>query len=265
MKIGILSDLHLESSNIKLENLEYDVVVLAGDISQDFNLLGGFFECNFSKNTQIIYVPGNHEYEGKKVEKVIEQLKCLEKIFPNLHVLQNESINIGNVRFIGSTLWSNFEGMGILWKEEVKKWCKYNIIDFSYIFKKNKNKLNIHSPESIPWNTEDMEKEFYKAYDFITYELKKNETKNKKVVISHFAPSLKSLDKKYKVSLQNAYWVNNLPELIGFSDYWIHGHTHSSFDYIEEGTRVICNPRGYSKIYNLSENLNFNKNLFIEI
>jgi predicted phosphodiesterase len=26
---------------------------------------------------------------------------------------------------------------------------------------------------------------------------------------------------------------------------WIHGHTHDPFDYEINGTRVICNPRGY--------------------
>ena len=25
---------------------------------------------------------------------------------------------------------------------------------------------------------------------------------------------------------------------------WIHGHTHDSFDYVVNGTRVVCNPRG---------------------
>ena len=52
---------------------------------------------------------------------------------------------------------------------------------------------------------------------------------------------------------------------MGFSDYWVHGHTHSTFDYEIEGTKVVCNPRGYSKLFNLSQNENFNKELTIEI
>ena len=27
---------------------------------------------------------------------------------------------------------------------------------------------------------------------------------------------------------------------------WVHGHMHESFDYEVYGTRVVCNPRGYS-------------------
>jgi hypothetical protein len=27
---------------------------------------------------------------------------------------------------------------------------------------------------------------------------------------------------------------------------WTHGHTHESFDYVVNGTRVVCNPRGYA-------------------
>jgi predicted phosphodiesterase len=26
---------------------------------------------------------------------------------------------------------------------------------------------------------------------------------------------------------------------------WLHGHTHTPFDYEVNGTRVVCNPRGY--------------------
>jgi hypothetical protein len=32
---------------------------------------------------------------------------------------------------------------------------------------------------------------------------------------------------------------------MGRAALWVHGHTHSSFDYLLNGTRVVCNPRGY--------------------
>lgn len=265
-KIGILSDLHLESSNMKL-NLNCDIVVLAGDISQDFSLLYRFFEQNIPETMPIIYVPGNHEYEGKRYFAVMEELKKIEKDFSNLKILQNEAIDIDGIRFIGTTLWSNFEGFGQEWKNEVKKWCKFNVVDFSCIFKKNDNNKGdfISSVPYVYWTPDDMEKEFNKAYDFLKYELRTNETENIKFVVTHFAPTMKSLDPNYKSGLHSAYWVNDLPELMGFSDYWIHGHTHSSFQYDYEGTKVICNPRGYSKLYDLSPNTTFDRNMYVEV
>lgn len=260
--VGILSDLHLESSNMKLENISCDVLVLAGDICTDFSVTSRFLEYNIPTDMPVIYVPGNHEYEGKRLKDVMPKLKDLEKDFPNLHVLQNEAINIDRIRFIGTTLWSNFEGSGINWKAELKKWSKQNIVDFSYIFKENEE---TSIPKFVSWNPDDMEKEFNKAYQFLEFELKRNPTENTKFVVTHFAPHQKSVAKEYEGKLHNAYWVNDLPELMGYSDYWVHGHTHATMDYEVEGTRVVCNPRGYSKIYDLSQNLTFDKNFYVEV
>ena len=45
---------------------------------------------------------------------------------------------------------------------------------------------------------------------------------------------------------------------------WIHGHTHDSFDYFLNGTRVVCNPRGYAKDTE-NENPLFDANFIVEI
>lgn len=259
-RVGYVSDLHLEISNMSLDNPGWNVLVLAGDISQDFDVLANFFSYNLPE-IPVIYVPGNHEYEGKRFDDVMPKLKEFEKDFPNLHVLQNKAITVEGIRFIGTTLWSNFEGAGIQWKEEIKKWAKQNIVDFSYIFKKNENS----TPAYIAWNPDDMEKEFNKAYQFLKYELMNNPTIEPKFVVTHFAPHKGSTHKKYNKMAGNPYWVNNLPELMGFCDYWVHGHTHDSFKYEEDGTTIMCNPRGYSKLYDLSQNTSFDKRAFVEI
>jgi predicted phosphodiesterase len=261
-RVGILSDLHLENSNMSLEGISCDILVLAGDICTEFAVTSRLLEYSIPSHIPVIYVPGNHEYEGKRIKDVMPKLKELEKDFPNLHVLQNEAVDVDGIRFIGSTLWSNFEGSGITWKDELKKWSKQNIVDFSYMFKENPEEIG---PRFISWNPDDMEQEFNKAYQFLEYELKRNPTENTKFVVTHFAPHKNSVVKQYEGKLHNAYWVNHLPELMGFSDYWVHGHTHNSLDYEVEGTRVICNPRGYSKLYDLSQNLLFDKLFVVEV
>ncbi len=261
-KILVLSDLHLEFSNFSVENNDYDILILAGDISQDFSILESFF-CKLDESKKIIFVPGNHEYEGRRIEEVVPKLKEISKNFNNVFVLQNESIDIDGVRFIGTTLWSNFESSGMNNKEEVKKWAKFNVIDFSYIFKRVS--VEQYNNKYTAWTPDDMEKEFNKAYDFLSYELKNNPTELTKFVITHFAPHKNSIHKKYSKDMGSPYWCNDLEELMGFSDFWVHGHTHDSFDYIVEGTKVVCNPRGVSKIFNISENVNFNKNLILNV
>lgn len=86
------------------------------------------------------------------------------------------------------------------------------------------------------------------------------------VVITHHAPSRKSIHPKFADSLLNACFVSDARHLIDGSraHLWIHGHTHDSFDYFLNGTRVVCNPRGYAK-EGVNENPSFDANFVVEI
>lgn len=87
----------------------------------------------------------------------------------------------------------------------------------------------------------------------------------KTVVITHHLPSMLSVADKYKEDLLSSCFASNLDDLLGSANIWIHGHTHESFDYEINGTRVICNPRGYSRFDRDVENANFKSNLEITI
>ena len=70
------------------------------------------------------------------------------------------------------------------------------------------------------------------------------------IVVTHHAPHEASVTPKYKTQLLSAAFASNLQDLLGFNSLWIHGHTHASLDYEIEGTRIICNPRGYFNMAN---------------
>ena len=65
------------------------------------------------------------------------------------------------------------------------------------------------------------------------------------VVITHFAPHPLSIAPFYANHPANPSFVLDLEEMMGRAALWIHGHTHTRFDYRVRGTRVVCNPRGY--------------------
>ena len=266
LKIGYLSDLHLEGSNMTLNNPGWDVLVLAGDISADFAALERFFQTQIPDDIPIIYTPGNHEFEGKRFDQTLEYFSKFETIFPNVKFLYNKSFSYKGVKFIGSTLWSNFEGHGVHYKDEAKKWAKVNVFDFNSIFVPNKNKGdNKMAPSYVFITPDQMEQEFNKCYDFLKYELRQNPTDEVKFVITHFAPHPKSTKNQFKKQLMSSYWVNNVEELLGFSDFWVHGHVHDTFNYEVEATKILCNPRGYSKTFDLSPNTFFEKNIILEV
>ena len=86
------------------------------------------------------------------------------------------------------------------------------------------------------------------------------------VVITHHAPSRQSVHPRFAKSLLSASFVSGAERLLGGArvQLWIHGHTHDSFDYLVNGTRVVCNPRGYAK-EGVNENPRFDPQLVIEV
>jgi Icc-related predicted phosphoesterase len=86
------------------------------------------------------------------------------------------------------------------------------------------------------------------------------------VVITHHAPSPRSIHPRFAGSPLNACFVSDAERLIDARrvQLWIHGHTHDSFDYRVAGTRVVCNARGYAKD-GVNENPSFDANLRVEI
>lgn len=86
------------------------------------------------------------------------------------------------------------------------------------------------------------------------------------VVITHHAPSRRSIHPRYDGALLNASFVSNAEHLFdaGPVDLWVHGHTHDSFDYTLGETRVICNPRGYTRD-GVCENAGFDIDFMVEL
>ena len=86
------------------------------------------------------------------------------------------------------------------------------------------------------------------------------------MVITHHAPSRKSIHPRFAGSLLNGGFVSDLERLIvsGQPQLWIHGHVHDSYDYQVKGTRVVCNPRGYSK-EGVNENPAFDSRFLVEV
>jgi hypothetical protein len=66
------------------------------------------------------------------------------------------------------------------------------------------------------------------------------------VVVTHHAPHPRSISDRFKFHPLNPAFASDLSWLIEryAPDIWIHGHTHSSFDYFVGPTRIVCNPHG---------------------
>ncbi|GAB6909404.1 metallophosphoesterase family protein [Desulfosarcina cetonica] len=234
MKIHVLSDLHIEFGNFDLPNTDADIVILAGDIH--VGTKGVEWAAKAIKGKEVIYVIGNHEYYRNALPKLTEKLKRMAKD-ANIHLLENESVTIGNVEFSGCTLWTDFRLL--------------NNLDISVISaetRMNDYVLIRHSPEFRRLKPSDTAILYGKSRAWIDGQLNiSRHAGTKTVVITHHAPSIHSVPTRYKKGHLSAAFASNLEDVILDSaiDLWVHGHIHDPSDYSIGDTRVVCNPRGY--------------------
>lgn len=229
MRIRIYSDLHLEHGPFAPPSDTADLVVLAGDIAN------GAAGIEWARNTfrePVIYLTGNHEYyEGEfgAVQQAmlaaaqrcsVDWLDCSERI-------------TGGVRFLGCTLWTDYSLAAQQDRPAVIEASRKLCPDY---------RLIRYGPRAF--DPEDAIALCLKHRAWLAAKLEEPFT-GKTVVITHFAPHPLSIAPAYACHPGNPGFVLDLSDLMGPATLWIHGHTHSFFDYRVRGTRVVCNPRGY--------------------
>lgn len=272
MKIFLASDIHTEAASRRFdptfdyESLRFDypddadVIVLAGDIGEWTN--GLEWARHRFKRHEIIYVAGNHEHYDSDLATVDElRLKAREL---NIHYLENDSVIINDIRFLGCTLWTDFDNYSA---EEVNRvWSTMN--DYKYIYCR-------------PWWSNDQNREEalqlmqldslygFDPTDFsptVAYLLHKRSLNwlqqqldqpytGQTVVVIHHAPTLRSTD--------NTAYGSDLTQFIkknaGKITLWCHGHIHKSVDYEISSVRIVCNARGYPTSIGLSRSFDAKK------
>lgn len=256
MKIHIISDLHLEANvYYKHKQPDCDLVLIAGDLCPGNTDVG----VNWLKSTfsvPVYYIPGNHEYYAfPKTFNDIEDNIRINSKESNVYFLQNETAKLPNIRILGTTLWTNFQLQGDI---------NHNI-ELARQGMNDYYSCGYSSPGKFlqPENTK-MEHDL--AVEFLLEELSQP-FNGKTIVLTHHCPHPLSIHKKYENDLLNAAFTSDLSNIIKKMDidYWIHGHTHSSFDYTVDNTRVLCNPLGYRRGGGKMENLEFVEDLVIDV
>jgi Icc-related predicted phosphoesterase len=248
MKIQVLSDLHIEFAPFKMNQTDADIVVLAGDIH--IGSKGVEWALENIKNCPVLYTLGNHEYYGASYPKLVNKLKHIAK-GTNISVLENDSILIENTLFIGCTLWTDFE----LFKDFRK--ASYHALESMNDFKRIR--IDPRYSKISPLDIAIIHK---KSLKWMEEQINSNNNE-KLVVITHHAPSEKSIPHKYKNDSLSPAYASNLDCLIINSniDLWIHGHVHDQLNYSIANTKIVCNPRGYPD----EENCLFNPKMIVEV
>ena len=198
----------------------------------------------------MIYVLGNHDFYGHKIPKLTGEIKAVAA-GSNVHVLENDGVEIEGVVFLGATLWTDFRLNGDVVLAEVT--ARTGMTDFrrirvtpSYRRFRPVDARRFHA-QSVEW----LEQQTAQARG------------RKIVVVTHHAPSPQSIPQRFRNDPLNPAFASNLESFVVASNaaLWIHGHIHQHSDYVIGSTRVMANPRGYPNELQIG----FNSSLVVEI
>lgn len=257
MRVQLLSDLHLEANPgfqaIVAEDAQ--LLVLAGDI--------GSYQCRkdgsvmaepdwglqrFSPLPQyggwpvpVLFVPGNHEYDARDVDTThVELRRTCDRL--GIAWLEREVLPFGSVRFVGTTLWSDYDALsdaGTPMTERLRRRHKAWRAANHYL-----TKMAARRHERL-FDAQAMSALALECHTWLRQTLASAHT-GPTVVVTHFAPTLHSADPRYGVTPGTAGFCNALDDLLPLADFWLHGHLHCPTDTRVGRCRLVANPLGYA-------------------
>lgn len=254
MKIQLLSDLHLEVQ----PDMAFapapgaDLLVLAGDIGSyqpgsrlsdaDFGLRR--FSPLHGWPVPVLYLPGNHEYDMLDFDLAHARLRatCLRL---GIQWLEREVLHIDGVRFVGTTLWSDFDALVSLEGPTPPMTAVLRARTKAFKAADHYLRTTGTRQEGVPMLAEQVRAQSLLCQDWLRGALA-TPFDGPTVVVSHFAPSLRSADPRYGLQPGTAGFCNALDDLLEYADLWLHGHLHAPSDYVHQGCRVVANPLGYA-------------------
>lgn len=279
MRLHVLSDLHvdLRHNDWKPEPVDCDVVVCAGDVRAPLHESLIWLRKRYP-GRRVIYVPGNHDFYSEGDPKVLRGQPWLKTTWQHertvgmavaqdlrIDLLDDRSVEIDGVRFVGSTLWSDFklrpESLGF---HDAVRGAAKNMNDYKLIkVPPGRSRDKLLPSDTIAAHNA--------SVAFLKTTLAEPADCSETVVVTHHAPSPRSLPAPADLQALDCCYASDLEYLIEryAPSLWIHGHIHGSRDYTVGSTRVLSNPRGYPVHFRspdaARENPHFDPELIIEV
>jgi Icc-related predicted phosphoesterase len=254
MRFQIFSDLHVDVRLPRPITMvpDIDAVVVAGDTCEGAERGFAWLRRFVPMQAPIVMVMGNHEFYRRCLPHELAQARSVAPLY-GVHLLENDVVTLNGVRFVGATMWTDYQLFGVDKLPLAMGAAAIGLNDHKRIKWSKEPWRRFRPQEAVLLHRQ--------SRAFIDATLALPFT-GATVVLSHHAPHPGSLHPRYANDYLSGAYVSDLTTIIEERrpDLWIHGHVHSSFDYRVGDTRVLCNPHGYG-----NENPRFDPALVVEV
>ncbi len=236
LRLQVVSDLHFDATPYALPHAVpgVDAVVVSGDTCQGAEKAFAYLRAAFPPPVPLVVVLGNREFHGRAV---LDETRRARAIAPDygITLLDDGQAFIGDVRFIGGTLWADFRLHGEAAQAEAiaaaaghGDHVRIALTRIPYRRFTPLDAVNRFEATSAYLSTRLGER-----FDRPT------------VVVTHHAPSARSLDPRLLGAGRDASYASSLDRMIvgAAPALWLHGHVHRSCDYGLCRTRIVCNAK----------------------
>lgn len=263
LRVQLLSDLHLETQPDwhPQPAADADVLVLAGDIGSYQRDRQGHVKMQEPDwglgrfagwPVPVLFVPGNHEYDALDWDEAHAALQAACQRH-GLIWLERRTHVLGGVRFVGTTLWSDYDALASVPSQRKGKprpigdTQQHRLQQRQRAYRAANHYLaqaGIQRHGRL-FDAEAMRAEALECQRWLAQALAQPFA-GPTVVVTHFAPSLRSADPRYGLQPGTAGFCNALDVWLEQADLWLHGHVHCHLDYRVGRCRVVANPLGYA-------------------
>jgi predicted phosphodiesterase len=240
MRLWIMSDLHLDVNaaypfSLPQPKPAHDAVILAGDLCEGIDRGVDWIETVGLNSQPVVCVPGNHEFYGQERRAALAAGHASAAMRRNVHVLDRQRLDLGTVTILGATLWTDYRLYGT--PEDSMRTAERYLSDHRMISEGDSAK-GFSAAHALA--------EHALSADWLAREIAIGRDAGRTlVVVTHHAPSPKSVSQRFQGHPLTAAFASDLEHLFEGVALWVHGHTHRHCDHTVGGTRVINNPRGY--------------------
>ncbi|MEX1196358.1 MAG: metallophosphoesterase [Pseudohongiellaceae bacterium] len=241
LSIALGSDLHLSPRDEERRRRalafpdDADVIILAGDITEGVRAaIVALDLADEYPAAHIVWVAGNHEFYYATIDEQIRRFREACADHDRVHFLENDSVEIAGVTFLGCTLWSDFSIMGE--PHVAMTLAERMIADF----------VCIKAAGGFTFTPRDAAARFLESFAYLEEQLDICDPA-RTVVVTHFPPGLATHNPDFPLDPIAAYFQANVSLLMDIYQpaVWVYGHNHYSSDQLLGSTRVVSNQFGY--------------------